>query len=191
MESIKRILTDYLRCDVEEVDALLNKYNTNIKLANATSEEISECFDGNMSTSVCIKLIFSLISRRVCDSFKLKSVHTEEEIKKYFSALFLPLSEETVYLMSLDEGGRVSSVDFVTEGTVNALGVIPRRLLDIALKRGAASVIIAHNHPSGYAIPSSEDVSSTEVIKDALHSAGIDLVAHYVVAGADVETVKL
>ena len=184
MEAIKGILLDFLKCEPSAVDALLAKYDTNLKLSCATENEISAYFDGDMSTSVCIKLIFSLISRRICDGYKLGKSHTKEEFERYLSYLFLPHTEESVYIVSFDERGRAISVDFVTEGTVNALSVIPRKLIDIALKRRAVAVAVAHNHPSGFAIPSPEDVESTRVIRDALASCKIELLGHYVVSGS-------
>ena len=188
-ESLRKLLLAYSSKDADSLDSFLKKYNTNSKLSCVGETEILTGLNGDMSTFVFIKLLFSLHSRRIIDSFKLGKVHSENEIKNYLCALFLPLSVETLYLVSLDKDGRVLAADLATEGSVSALGIVPRRLLDVAVRRRAHSVIIAHNHPGGYAIPSDEDRAATDAIKDAFTSSGIKLLVHYVVAGDGVGVV--
>ena len=57
--------------------------------------------------------------------------------------------------------------------------------MEVALQRGATSVILAHNHVSGIALPSCEDERSTAQVKAALESVGIFLADHIIVADDD------
>ena len=186
---LRKLLLEYSSSDADTLDSFLKKYNTNSKLSCVGDTEILNHLNGDMSTFVFIKLLFSLNSRRITDSFKVGKVYSQSELERYLSALFLPLSVESLYLVSLDKEGRVLATDLVSEGSVGALGIVPRRLLDTAVRRRASSVIIAHNHPGGYAIPSAEDKEGTEIIKNAFLSSGINFAAHYVVAGDSVEIV--
>ena len=165
-----------------EVNSFVEIYDTKAKLVLISENDISTYFNGDMSTFVFIKLLFSLNSRRICDLFKFGKSYSEEALKRYLSALFLPLSTECLYLLSFDGAGRIISSDFISEGSVNALGIVPRRLLDAAVKRGARAVIIAHNHPSGYSVPSEDDREATARIREVFSSVGIDLINHYVVS---------
>ncbi len=58
-----------------------------------------------------------------------------------------------------------------------------RKIVEVALKHRAVSVIIAHNHPGGVAEPSDNDDKITEQIKNALQTVGISLQDHLVIAG--------
>ena len=86
-------------------------------------------------------------------------------------------------MLRFDNNGAFLGADFVCEGTVNAADVLPRRVLEIAVIGGAHRVSLAHNHPFGTPIPSSDDVSLTSTLCSVLMSAEIRLESHYIVAG--------
>ena len=73
----------------------------------------------------------------------------------------------------------------VGEGSVNSAGVPVRRVVETALAANATTVILAHNHPSGLALPSYEDVVTTKRIAAALDGVEITLADHFVVADDD------
>ena len=73
----------------------------------------------------------------------------------------------------------------VGEGSVNSAGVPIRKLVEIALGSNATSVVLAHNHPSGVAVPSGEDIQTTRRLAMALNAVDIALVDHIVVADGD------
>ena len=70
----------------------------------------------------------------------------------------------------------------VSVGSLSASIVHPREVFEPAIVRGAAGVIVAHNHPSGDPEPSPEDVSVTRRLADAGSLLGIELLDHVVVA---------
>ena len=133
----------------------------------------------------------SLRSRAGADSFKLGRKHTDGEIVSLFKSLFFSLPNETVYLLLLDEKGRVRSCEFVCEGTVNASSILPRKLLELMIKKNCRDAILAHNHPYGYARPSAEDVDTTARIASLLKSADRRLLAHYIIADNEYCTVEI
>lgn len=132
-----------------------------------------------------IKLISSIASRIGTESFKFGREHTEEEIKAFLCAYYLNVANETLLILPIDKSGRVICAEKVVEGTVNFSSVLPRKLLEIMLKHSSDRAIIAHNHPSGKAEPSEEDIETTRVIKELFASTSRELICHYVVAGAD------
>ena len=73
----------------------------------------------------------------------------------------------------------------VGEGSVNSAAVPIRRIVEMALASNASSVVLAHNHPSGFAVPSEEDVHTTYRLAMALSAVEIQLVDHIVVADGD------
>ncbi len=178
-EILSRVFAD----GEEKARSLFGKFGSLIGVFEADADSIAEALSGDLRAAVYIKLCAAAVSRRGCDTFKFGRRHTEQEICEYLKYLFFGLSYETVYLLSLDREGRITASDKVGEGTVNASNIIPRKVLDLARKRGAARVIVAHNHPGGYAKPSDDDTSATALLRSLLISSGVGLEDHYVVAG--------
>jgi DNA repair protein RadC len=89
----------------------------------------------------------------------------------------------------LDNQHRVLAFDELFRGTIDGASVYPREVVKAALKRNAAALILAHNHPSGVAEPSAADRQLTRRLKDALALVDIRVLDHVVVG--DGETVSL
>ncbi len=94
--------------------------------------------------------------------------------------------QEYFICLSLNTVGEVISRRTVAIGTLNSAMVHPRDVFAGAIKDRAASVIIAHNHPSGYAKPSEADISTTQQLVAAGLILGIDLKDHVIVAKDEV-----
>ena len=138
------------------------------------------------SAAILLKLLAYTDGRRVYDGFRFGRRNSDAEIIELLSAMMRGLSRETVYMVSVDARGAVIACDMIGEGTVNASDVYPRKLAERAIKRGAAEVYLAHNHPSGTAGPSDDDVSSTARVFATLRASGIRMRAHAVVAEREV-----
>ena len=114
-----------------------------------------------------------------------KPMTSVEACGRYLVPKFRNLRNESVYLLSLDAKCKMLSCRLVGEGSVNSAAVPIRRIVEMALEAGATSVVLAHNHPSGIALPSPEDVQTTRRLAMALSAVEIGLVDHIVVADED------
>ena len=92
---------------------------------------------------------------------------------------------ETVFLLCLDAKCKVLCCREIGEGSVNAASISVRKVVETALSTGATSVVLAHNHPSGVALPSADDVQTTRRIAAALSAVEVSLIDHIVVAEGD------
>lgn len=108
-----------------------------------------------------------------------------ERCGEYLLPFFYGRRNETVFLLCLDAKCKVLCCKEVGEGSVNSANVPVRRIVEMALGVNATSVVLAHNHPSGIAVPSAEDVQTTARIAAALNTVDIALVDHIVVADGD------
>ena len=90
-----------------------------------------------------------------------------------------------VYLLCLDGKCKLLSCVFVGEGSVNSANVPIRRVVEMCLNANATSVVLAHNHPGGVAIPSPEDVHTTNRLAQALRGVDIHLADHLIFADGD------
>jgi len=86
-------------------------------------------------------------------------------------------------ILLLDAQNRVLAQEVLFEGTLTQTSVYPREVVKRALHHNAASVIFAHNHPSGVAEPSRADESLTQSLKQALALVDIRVLDHFIVAG--------
>lgn len=105
-----------------------------------------------------------------------------EKYGQYLFDMFYGRRNETVYMLCLDAKCKVLCCRKVGEGDANCVNVPIRRAVEIALSTNATMVILAHNHPSGIAIPSKEDVATTERLAAALGAMDIVLADHIIVS---------
>ncbi len=89
--------------------------------------------------------------------------------------------QEHFVVMTLDGANRLIAKRIVTIGTLNASLVHPREVFADAITDRAASIIIAHNHPSGNSEPSQADIDVTNRLREAGELIGIKLIDHIIV----------
>lgn len=101
--------------------------------------------------------------------------------------LHLAIREREVFIaLYLDNRHRLIAHDTLFLGTINKTEIHSRKLLKTALRHNAAAVIVAHNHPSGHAEPSSTDRQLTIHLREVLELVDIRLLDHLVVGGMDI-----
>lgn len=108
-----------------------------------------------------------------------------DECGQYLLGYFKNRTNETVFLLCLDAKRKVLCCQMVGEGSVNSAGVPIRRIVEMALAANATTVVLAHNHPSGLALPSREDVMTTRRLAAALDGVDVILADHLVIADGE------
>lgn len=96
------------------------------------------------------------------------------------------LEREVFSVLWLDNQHRLLAHEMLFQGTINSITICPREVVKSGLKNNAAAVVLAHNHPSGYAEPSKADRLITERLQMALELVDIRLLDHLVIGGMDV-----
>ncbi|MBQ8359638.1 MAG: hypothetical protein IJZ14_00065 [Oscillospiraceae bacterium] len=112
-------------------------------------------------------------------------LHTSDQCGSYLVPYFFGRETETVFLLCLDAKCKVICCKKVGEGNVNSANIPIRRVVEMALNANATSVVLAHNHPSGLALPSADDIQTTYRMAAALETVEIALADHIVVCGED------
>ena len=165
---------------------LLDRFGSLNGVLDATPEELEKVEGVNKSTSTFLTLI-----KQVGRYYQVKSaapgeiLRTVDQCGKYLVPYFFGRDTETVFLLCLDAKCKVLCCKKVGEGSVNSANVPVRRVVEIALGANATSVVLAHNHPTGLAIPSADDIQTTHRISAALDAVDITLVDHIVVSQDD------
>ena len=145
-----------------------------------------ESFGCTEQTAGFIRLVAALNSRKITDKFKFGKKYLQKDIEDYICGLFFGSTVETIYMLMFDKDNIFLACDSLGDGTVNASGFLPRKMLDVALRKNAYAVILAHNHPMGKTVPSTSDLVTTSLSKTVLSDAGIKFVAHYIVSGTEI-----
>lgn len=104
-----------------------------------------------------------------------------DETRQYLSAQLADCRQEVFACLFLDNRNRVIAFEKMFYGTIDGASVYPREVVNLALKKNAAAVIFAHNHPSGVAEPSRADEQITQRLKDALSLVDIRVLDHFVI----------
>ena len=166
---------------------LIGEFGSLVRVLEAPVKELEKVPGIGESASIFVSFTASF-SRyyMVCKAKEQGDIlHTVDECGRYLQPYFLGRTNEVVYILCMDAKCKVLTCKLVGEGSVNSAGVPIRKLVEIALGSNATSVILAHNHPSGLAIPSGEDVVTTERVAAALRSVDIILSDHIVFSDND------
>ena len=94
------------------------------------------------------------------------------------------LRDEVFEVAYLDTGYRLlrDGVERLEEGTIDRATVYPRRVVEAALKRGAAALVLAHNHPNGHLQPSEQDKTLTRALVLAAETVHLKIIDHLIVS---------
>ena len=101
-----------------------------------------------------------------------------------------PPDQETFIVCLLNAKNLAFRIILASMGTLTASLVHPREVFRSAIKYSAASIILAHNHPSGDPTPSREDIEITERLTDGGKLLGIDMLDHIVVGNGRFESLR-
>lgn len=166
--------------------ALLDHFQSLSRVLEASAEELEQVPGVGQSVSTLLTLTTQVGKYyRTHQNPPGQILNTVDKCGKYMVPYFHGQRQERVYLLCLDAKCKVLCCREVSVGSVNTTAVSIRRVVEMALSAGASSVVLAHNHPSGLAIPSEEDLATTMRLEEALDFVEIRLVDHFVVAGED------
>ncbi len=166
--------------------ALLEHFGSLAQVLEAPVEEL-EKVPGIKENAATLLSLTTAIGRYylVNRTTQAEVLPTIEKCGEYLTPFFFGRRNETVFLLCMDAKCKVLSCRLVGEGSVNSANVPIRRIVEIALGANATTVVLAHNHPSGLALPSREDVDTTRRVAAALNTVDIHLADHIIVADED------
>ena len=162
---------------------LIEKFGSFYGVLDAEYDDLITVDGVSEHTATFLKLIPQ--AARYYQSKKLeerKEFATLQDIGDYLVGKYVGVVKETVYMLLLDNKRSLISCEKVHEGSVNSAAISVRKMAETALKKRAAAVVIAHNHPEGLAIPSPDDLLITKSLRAALMTLEIEFVDHFIIA---------
>ena len=166
----------------QTVKRIISRYPTLEQICSVDYGALCRICGLDSKSAALLRIAFELESRRRTEGFKFGRKYSEEELTEYLKGLFFGVPNETVYLITLDSDDKVVACEFIGEGTVNSIELLPRKLMEVMVKDGHNRAILAHNHPAGNAKASIEDLNTTIRAAQIFRSANKELLCHYVIA---------
>lgn len=138
------------------------------------------------NAAIMLKLIPDFTRLYINDKHNNKEkVFNFENIGPFMVDKFLGRENEAVVLLLLDNKGKEIYCGVIEKGSLTETAVPMKKIIDYSMRYNAFSAIIAHNHPSGMAVPSRSDIIATDKLYEALDLVGIRLLDHIIVADND------
>lgn len=139
----------------------------------------------HIATLICLVRDIARRYHMESASETVTQLHTVADAAQHIKPWFLGQRAESVVLMSLDNKLKVLNITRVTQGTVNNTSFEPRLIVEQVIQDNATAVVLAHNHPNGYAFPSVEDIVVTQHLCELLRALSVDVLDHLVVSEND------
>lgn len=169
----------------ETAHRLLEHFGTLKGVLMASVEELQKVEGVGENAAILLHLLQAVGYRTLRAAGDDTILNSVDSAGAYFQKLLHGERREVLYQVCLDAKGKVLSHKRLSSGTVSMAPVNVREVVENALYTDASGVLLAHNHPSGIALPSEEDRQITMQIRQALGTMGIELVDHIIVADND------
>ena len=162
---------------------LISRFKTLRGVFEASPEELATVEGIGENSALLLSLIPAVTSKYLL-SRQVKKVRLTktESLGDALMPFFVGKRDETVYAMFLDKNCQSISCDLIGEGNLNAVSFNAEKIIRMALLKKAKYVVLAHNHVSGFANPSEQDMATTRRLRKMLGAAGIVLLDHLIIA---------
>lgn len=161
---------------------MLNTFGSLEGVFNADTDDLVKIKGVKNNTALLISLVRDLNKRIALSEIHEGIVFDRLSIVgNFLMNYYIGIQNERCIMLMMDNSMRLLKIEVLSEGSVNATDIDYRKLAILALKNNASCVIMAHNHPNGLAIPSSEDRLATKNADAALSSIGVTLFEHIIV----------
>ncbi|OZB74839.1 MAG: hypothetical protein B7X28_01450 [Halothiobacillus sp. 13-55-253] len=151
-------------------------------LLNASRRDFTEAKGLGDAKFAQLQAVLELARRHFAEELAEGAViDSPEATRRYLLAQLRDAAQEVFAVLFLDQRHRVLAFERLFFGTINQSAVHPREVVKAVLRHNAAAVILAHNHPSGVAEPSTADREITLRLRDALNLIDVRLLDHMIV----------
>ncbi|MDD3363699.1 MAG: DNA repair protein RadC [Syntrophomonas sp.] len=166
---------------LELANRLLDTYKGLRRLQEASLEELKQEKGIGPAKAASIKAALE-IGRRISKDVEIRDlIKSPKDVEKMLVQEMRVYDREHFVVLYLDRKGGLIVKEDVSVGGLHSSIVHPREVFKTAVKRSAASIILAHNHPSGDPSPSREDIDITRRLVEAGGIMGIEVLDHVVI----------
>jgi len=175
------------RSDVKQpAKALIARFGNLRGILDAPLDELQEVRGIGSVAPVALRIIRAAAALYLQQSAEgEESLADPDRLSAFWRVRIGALRDEVFEVAYLDSGYRLlrDGVERIEEGTIDRAAVYPRRVMQAALKLGAAALVLAHNHPNGHVQPSEHDKIMTRALVLAAEAVNLRIVDHLIVSG--------
>lgn len=165
---------------------LIDRFTTVGRVLQASPEELMSVEGVGENTAAYLSLMNQLVRYvGIEQSTEVDILPDTYAYVTYLKNFFSGVTNEQVYLLCLDAKRMVLGHYLISEGSVTSANIPTRTVISKALASNAVYVVLAHNHPGGFAIPSKEDEEVTAYMQTILQSIGVVLLDHVIISDQD------
>lgn len=166
--------------------SLLDRFGSLRVMLDAQSEEFSGLRGIGPAKAAKLLAVLELARRALAEQLDDKPlVDTPGAVENYLRLLIGARPYEVFVCLYLDVRHRLIRSEESSRGSLTRMVVYPREIVRRALMLNAASLIVAHNHPSGAVQPSASDRRLTRVLRETLALVEVQLIDHLVIGARD------
>lgn len=166
----------------EQARAVLDRFGTLSAVLEAPPEELQKIKGVGPNNSFAIHFLHGVARRYLQERLHDKDyLRSSREVTDFLSHAMRDLQQEAFMVIFLDASHAVIDSQVVARGTITANTIYPRELIKLALKKNAAALVVAHNHPSGAIEPSTQDMDLTRTLFLAGSLMNIRLLDHLII----------
>ena len=165
---------------------LMERYGSLSAVLSAPAEDLKKVKGIGESAAVLLKAAGQIAQKaRLSDATAQRPLTDVEAVGAYLLERYAGETHEMLYELCLDQKGKLLACKRLSEGSASSAALDIRKVVENAILTSASAVILAHNHPSGIALPSDDDCAATTRAARALQTIGVTLADHIVVADDD------
>lgn len=207
MESLETLMDRFCKTGLDgfqnnEILELLLSYTMPLDEARDTAQELLKKFKGlkgvldasmddfdasgrmDKKTAVLLKLTKELLGVYLKERISKNDVfRSRKDVLDFLKVTLSGERLEKFLAIYLNIGNEFLGIELLYEGTFERIEVHPRKVIEMAFKYNARSVIFVHHHPGGYALPTQADMRLTRVLKDAASAVDIKVYDHLITGG--------
>lgn len=167
---------------VETAEHLLKQFKTLRAIRQAHAEELAGEVPGiGLQTAARLVAALELGRRLSLETDERPTINSPADAAAILQYEMSTLEQEELRVMLLNTRNRVIGIETVYRGSVNCAQVRVGEIFKAAIRRNAPAIIAAHNHPSGDATPSPDDVAITRAFAQAGKLLDVDVLDHLVI----------
>ena len=168
---------------LQMAQALLDRFGGIAGLLHTSADDLKQIKGlGGQAKRAELVAVLELARRAMAQQLKEREVFSSPGAVKHYLQLHLAAKDHEVFaVLFLDAQNRLLAMEELFRGTLTQTSVYPREVVLQALKHGCASVVLAHNHPSGTVQPSRADEALTQTLKAALALVDVRVLDHVIV----------
>ena len=181
------------RKDTNEIaHRLLDHFGSLSAVLEASPNDLMKVEGMGEGSAVLINMLLPIF--RIYESnrvIKNKNFRNMDDVCDFLMKKYMGFRKEIFAVTTFNNRGKFIAFDTLNSGDNESVGVSAKSVIEKVIERNAVSVVISHNHPTGHALPSKDDISTTQRIKNVLASMNIRLVDHVIISNEDDDCISM